>query len=67
MQNVLSSDLWKTIRAQAKKSRQRKAAIAFVTRDLVGFRKDDTLVVGAIAPSVGRTEWIHGTSQPSLP
>jgi hypothetical protein len=56
MQKVLSSDLWQTIRAQAKKSRQRKAAIAFVTRDLVGFRKEDTLVVDASAASIASGE-----------
>ena len=47
MQRVLSSDLWKAIRAQAQKARRRRAAIAYVTRDLVGFRKADVLVVDA--------------------
>src|SRR5882724_545866 len=45
MQKVLSRDLWKSIRVLARKSRQRKAAIAYVTRDLVGFHKGDVLVV----------------------
>ncbi len=47
MQKVLSTDLWKTVNLQARKSRQRKAAIAYVTRELVGFRRDDVLVVDA--------------------
>lgn len=47
MQKVLSTDLWKAVRAQARKARQRKAAIAYVTRDLVGFRKGDVLVMDA--------------------
>lgn len=33
MQRVLSSDLWKTVTAQAKKAKQRQAAIAYVTED----------------------------------
>jgi phosphatidylserine/phosphatidylglycerophosphate/cardiolipin synthase-like enzyme len=47
MQRVLSSDLWAEIRKRARASKSRKGAIAYVTRDLIGFRKDDTLVVDA--------------------
>jgi hypothetical protein len=47
VQRVLSKDLWATIRKQARASNSRKAAIAYVTGDLVGFRKGDTLVVDA--------------------
>jgi hypothetical protein len=47
MQKVLSSDLWKTVRAQAQKARCRKAAIAYVTEDLIRFRKGDLLVMDA--------------------
>ena len=47
MQKVLSTDLWKAIRTAARKARQRKAAIAYVTRDLIGFRKGDVLIVDA--------------------
>ena len=47
MQRVLSKDLWIEVRKQARASNSRKAAIAYVTRDLVGFRKGDTLVVDA--------------------
>jgi hypothetical protein len=47
MQKILSSDLWKSISVLARKARQRKAAIAYVTRDLVGLRKGDVLVVNA--------------------
>jgi hypothetical protein len=47
MQRVLSGELWKEVRALARKTRQRKAAIAYVTEDLVGFRKADVLVTDA--------------------
>lgn len=58
MQKVLSSDLWETVRVQARKSRCRKAAIAYVTQDLIGFRKGDTLIVDAseLAVSSGETD-----------
>lgn len=52
MQRVLSSGLWTAIRAQAQKARRRKVAIAYVTRDLVGFRKADVLVVDASERSI---------------
>lgn len=52
MQRVLSSDLWKAIRAQAQKAQRRRVAIAYVTRDLVGFRKADVLVVDASEHSI---------------
>jgi phosphatidylserine/phosphatidylglycerophosphate/cardiolipin synthase-like enzyme len=47
MQRVLSADLWIEIRANARTALRRKAAIAYVTRDSIGFRKDDVLVVNA--------------------
>jgi hypothetical protein len=47
VQRVLSNDLWKEVRKRARASHLRKGAIAYVTRDLVGFRKGDTLVVDA--------------------
>jgi hypothetical protein len=47
MQRVLSKDLWTEVRKQARASSSRKGAIAYVTRDLVGFRKGNTLVVDA--------------------
>jgi hypothetical protein len=58
MQKVLSSDLWKTVRAQAQKARCRKAAIAYVTKDLIQFRKGDLLVTDASeqAISCGETD-----------
>jgi len=49
MQKVLSTDLWTEIRERACASKSRKAAIAYVMRDLVGFREGDTLVVNASA------------------
>jgi hypothetical protein len=56
MQKVLSNNLWKTVRARARKARSRKAAIAYVTQDLLGFRKGDTLVVDASTNSVASGE-----------
>jgi hypothetical protein len=47
VQRVLSKDLWTEVRRRARTSKSRKAAIAYATRDLVGFRKGDTLVVDA--------------------
>src|ERR1700723_260200 len=47
MQKILSKDLWPVIRELAEKAVQRKAAIAYVTQDLVGFRKSDVLIVDA--------------------
>jgi PLD-like domain len=56
MQRVLSSDLWKTIRTRARRVRCRRAVIAYVTQDLVGFRKGDTLVVDASTYAVRNGE-----------
>lgn len=53
MQRVLSVDLWKAVRTQANRVRSRKAAIAYVTEDLIGFRKGDVLVVDAAAYAIG--------------
>lgn len=47
VQRVLSNRLWQSIRSAAKGATQRKAAIAYVTKDLVGFRKGDLLIVDA--------------------
>jgi hypothetical protein len=58
VQRVLSKDLWTEVRKQARASNTRKAAIAYVTRDLVGFRKGDTLVIDAstLATKNGETD-----------
>ena len=47
MQKVLSNDLWKAVRAKARKAASRKAAVAYVTKELITFRKGDTLIVNA--------------------
>ena len=47
MQRVLSSDLWKTVTAQARKAKQRQAAIAYVTEDHLNLKSGDVLVVDA--------------------
>jgi hypothetical protein len=48
VQRVLSKkDLWTEVRKKARASNTRNAAIAYVTRDLVGFRNGDTLVIDA--------------------
>ena len=47
MQRVFSSETLKAVRAQARKAKQRKAAIAYVTRDLIGLNHGDVLVVDA--------------------
>jgi hypothetical protein len=56
VQRVLSNDLWTEVRKQARASNTRKGAIAYVTRDLVGFRKGDALVVDASAPAIRNGE-----------
>ena len=56
MQRVLSSDLWTEVRKQARASNTRLGAIAYVTRDLVGFRKGDLLVVDASALAIKNGE-----------
>ena len=47
MQRVLSKDLWTEVRKRARTSKSRKCAIAYATRDLVGFRRGDVLIVDA--------------------
>ena len=47
MQRVLRKDLWTEVRKLARASSSREVAISYVTRDLVGFRRGDTLVVDA--------------------
>ena len=56
MQKLLSRDLWKAIRAQARQSRRKKAAIAYVTRDLVGFSKGDVLILDASTRAIASGE-----------
>jgi hypothetical protein len=47
MQKVLSADIWNEIGKRARTADSRKAAIAYFTKDLVGFRAGDVLVVDA--------------------
>lgn len=56
MQTVLSQGLWKAAAAAAKKAKLRRGAIAYVTRDLVGFRKGDALVVNACKNAIASGE-----------
>jgi hypothetical protein len=58
MQKVLSSDLWKEIGKRAKAADRRKAAIAYVTKDHIGFQAGDVLVVNASRKTVasGQTD-----------
>src|SRR5262245_57157214 len=56
MQRVLSSDLWKSITVQARQARRKRAAIAYVTKDLIGLRKGDALIVDASVYAVRNGE-----------
>jgi hypothetical protein len=58
MQKVLSSDIWKEIGKRAKAADRRKAAIAYVTKDQIGFQTGDILVVDAShrAIATGQTD-----------
>lgn len=47
MQRVLSNQLWRKINAAAIKAKRRQAAIAYVTSDLIGFKRGDLLIVDA--------------------
>lgn len=47
MQRVLSSDLWKTVTARAKRAKHRQAAIAYVTQDYLNLGPGDVLIVDA--------------------
>lgn len=47
MHQVLSHKLWDRIRTLARKTKRRQAAIAYVTTDLISFRRNDLLIVDA--------------------
>jgi hypothetical protein len=47
MQRVLTQDLWKEVSARARKARGRKAAIAYVTKDLLHLGRGDVLITNA--------------------
>jgi hypothetical protein len=48
MQAVLTgAKLWSNIRSKARKAKRRRLAIAYVTKDLIGLKKGDLLVVDA--------------------
>jgi hypothetical protein len=44
---VLTADIWREIKKWAAKAKSRKAAIAYVTKDLIGFKAGDILIVDA--------------------
>lgn len=44
---VIADDYWTEVARIAKSARRKEAAIAFVTRDLVGFRRGDRLIANA--------------------
>ena len=62
MQKVLSSDIWKEIGKRAKAADRRKAAVAYVTKDQIGFQTGDVLVVDASRNAVASGQ----TSAPLL-
>jgi hypothetical protein len=47
MNRVLTSEIWAEVKRRAGTAKTRKAAIAYVTKDLIGFRAGDVLVVDA--------------------
>lgn len=55
---MLSDGLWKEVRSQARSARQRSAAIAYVTQDHLGLKRNDILVTNASshAISCGETD-----------
>ena len=57
-QKVLSSDIWSEIGKRAKSAGRRKAAIAHVTKDHIGFQAGDVLIVDASKKAIasGQTD-----------
>jgi hypothetical protein len=47
LNRVLTKEIWVEARKLARTARTRQAAIAYVTQDLIGFRKGDTLICDA--------------------
>src|SRR5690348_15071619 len=47
MQRVIANTLWADVQAAAKNAPYRKAAIAYVTNELIEFRKGDVLIADA--------------------
>src|SRR4051812_24539618 len=47
MQRVISKNFWKEVAKEAKKAKRRQAAIAYVTANLIRFKKGDLLIVDA--------------------
>jgi hypothetical protein len=47
MNKILSNGMWSEIGRLSKKARERRAAIAYVTKDSLGLKRGDTLVVDA--------------------
>lgn len=47
MQRFLSGDLWDVLAARAKRAARRRVAVAYVTRDHLGMRQGDLLIVDA--------------------
>ena len=56
MHKVLSHRLWERVGSIARRARLRQAAIAYVTQDLIGFRKGDVLVTDASKAAIGAGE-----------
>jgi len=47
MLRILSPNLWREVKTAAHRAAQRKAAVAYVTKDLIGFHRGDVLVTDA--------------------
>lgn len=56
MQRIVSHTLWMEIKRYAKNASKRQAAVAYVTQDLVGFRRGDLLVADASEHAVAAGE-----------
>lgn len=58
MHRVLTADIWQEVKKRAARAKNRKVAIAYVTKDLIGFKAGDVLVVDASARAIrsGQTD-----------
>ena len=47
MNRVLTAEIWREVKKRARTVKSRKAAIAYVTKDLIGLRAGDVLITDA--------------------
>jgi hypothetical protein len=58
LDRVLTSEIWREVERRARKAESRKAAVAYVTKDLIGLRAGDVLITDASTRAIrsGQTD-----------